>query len=480
MGKNKKNQKPNQKNQQEVPANDISELDKELLKIKEDTEKKKVIISEAKKILDEYKKLRAELELEEQQLKAKLNQQKVDEIDDEEDLDDFENEKEPENVKEPENIKEEKFTQLLEQFNQNNEGFIEIYRIKENGMRTKIGKYPIKDVGTDIDFVAQKFGGGDYLIVLKDSKGRFQGQITESYDEMAYPKPNNITSVGNSNPVVINTSQGESLAQIVQMMEKSFQQQLETQKTMAQQLLEITKASVSSSPIKSLKDLVELKALLQEKENNPLKNIEILMGLFTKGMEFGSTISQSNDDDSFIGLIKDLIPMIISQKKANSVEEAKQYIQSALKLNQPQHNPNPPQVLEQKIEPTQPNQQIEYKGEDMKPSGIGNLILNLYRGELLKLASSNYNPEEVADMILLKLPQDYYGIALDIANNPDRLKIVFEYLPELKNYEKWVEAVLDVGKNRLIEYFKSLDEEIEGTKETKETKEVNKNKKERK
>lgn len=471
MGKNKKNQKPNQINQSEVPSNELSELDKELLKIKEDTEKKKVIISEAKKILEEYKKLRAELELEEQQLKSKLNQNRIEDMDnvEDEDIEDDNNEKEK--IKEPD-LREEKFTQLLEQFNQNNEGFIEIYRIKENGMRTKIGKYPIKDVGTDIDFVAQKFGGGDYLIVLKDSKGRFQGQIMESYDEMAYPKPNS-TPIGNANPVVINTSQNESLAQIVAMMEKSFQQQLEAQKTMAQQLLEITKASVSSSPIKSLKDLVELKALLQEKENNPLKNIEILMGLFTKGMEFGSTLSQSSsDDDSFIGLIKDLIPMVISQKKANSVEEAKQYIQSALKINQPQNNQNPPQFLEQKTQATQPNQQIEYKGDDMKLSGMGNLILNLYRGELLKLANANYNPQEVADMILLKLPQDYYGIALDITKNPDRLKIVYEYLPELKEYEKWVEAVLDSGQKRLIEYFKSLDEEVEkeNTKSKKEKK----------
>jgi len=465
MGKNKKNQKsnkPNQINQQEVPVNELTELDKELLKIKEDTEKKKAVISEAKKILEEYKKLRAELELEEQQLKSKFNQQNIEEIDTEENNEEDNIEKE--DIKQPD-LKEERFTQLLEQFNQNNEGFIEIYRIKENGMRTKIGKYPIKDVGTDIDFVAQKFGGGDYLIVLKDSKGRFQGQIMESYDEMAYPKPS--TSVGNGNPVVINTSQNESLAQVVAMMEKSFQQQLEAQKAMAQQLLEITKASVSSSPIKSLKDLVELKALLQEKDTNPLKNIEILMGLFTKGMEFGSTLSQSNsDDESFIGLIKDLIPMIISQKKASSVEEAKQYIQSALKINQPQNNQNPPQILEQKTEPNQ----IEYKGDDMKISGMGNLILNLYKGELLKLANINYNPEEVADMILLKLPQDYYGIALDIAKNPDRLKIVYEYLPELKEYEKWVEAVLDSGKDRLIEYFKSLNEEVEKEKEKENTK----------
>jgi hypothetical protein len=461
MGKNKKNQKSNNINQQEVPINELSELDKELLKIKEDTEKKKAVISEAKKILEEYKKLRAELELEEQQLKSKFNQQKFEDIDIEQN-----DEKEYED-KQPD-LKEEKFTQLLEQFNQNNEGFIEIYRIKENGMRTKIGKYPIKDVGTDIDFVAQKFGGGDYLIVLKDSKGRFQGQIIESYDEMAYPKPNSIP-VGNGNPVVINTSQNESLAQIVAMMEKSFQQQLEAQKAMAQQLLEITKASVSSSPIKSLKDLVELKALLQEKENNPLKNIEILMGLFTKGMEFGSTLSQSNSDDgSFIGLIRDLLPLIISQKKVNNVEEAKQYIQSALKLNQPQNNQNPPQILEQKSDVNQ----IEYKGDDMKLSGMGNLILNLYKGEIIKLAKVNYNPQEVADMILIKLPQDYYGIALDIAKNPDRLKIVYEYLPELKEYEKWVEAVLDSGKNRLVEYFKSLDEEVEkeNTKSRKEKK----------
>jgi hypothetical protein len=473
MGKNKKNQKtnkPNQINQQEVPfnENELTELDKELLKIKEDTEKKKAVISEAKKILEEYKKLRAELELEEQQLKSKFNQQKVEDIDIEENEENDEDntiERENENIKQPD-LKEERFTQLLEQFNQNNEGFIEIYRIKENGMRTKIGKYPIKDVGTDIDFVAQKFGGGDYLIVLKDTKGRFQGQIMESYDEMAYPKPNS-TPIGNGNPLVINTSQNESLAQVVAMMEKSFQQQLEAQKAMAQQLLEITKASVSSSPIKSLKDLVELKALLQEKDTNPLKNIEILMGLFTKGMEFGSTISQSNsDDDSFVGLIKDLIPMIISQKKANNVEEAKQYIQSALKINQPQNNQNPPQILEQKTEPNQ----IEYKGDDMKLTGIGNLILNLYRGELIKLAKVNYNPQEVADMILLKLPQDYYGIALDIAKNPDRLKIVCEYLPELKEYEKWVEAVLDSGKDRLIEYFKSLNEEVEKEKEKENTK----------
>jgi hypothetical protein len=264
--------------------------------------------------------------------------------------------------------------------------------------------------------------------------------------------------------VVINTQQNESLAQIVQLMEKSFQQQLETQKAMTAQLLEITKASVSSSPIKSLKDLVEMKSLLQEKDNNPLKNIETLMGLFTKGMEFGSNINQGNGgDDSFLGLIKDLVPMVIAQKKANNVEEAKRYLQTAIKPTPENASiPNPPtQLIEQNKEAVPNEQPIqETKEDNMKLSMAGNLILNLYKGELLRLAQAKHNPDEVADMILLKIPQDYYGIALDIAKNPDRFNLVCQYIPELKDHKEWVEAVLESGKKILIDYYKEIDEEL--------------------
>jgi hypothetical protein len=337
-----------------------------------------------------------------------------------------------------------------------------VYRLRENGLRTKIGRYPVKDIGNDLDFVARKFGGGEYLIVLKDSKGRFQGQVSESYDEVAYPKPTNGQTT--NNPVVINTQQNESLSQIVQLMEKSFQQQLETQKAMTAQLLEITKASVNSSPIKSLKDLVEMKSLLQEKDNNPLKNIETLMGLFTKGMEFGSNINQNNGgDDSFLGLIKDLVPMVIAQKKANNVEEAKRYIQSAIKPT-PENValPNPPTQLIEQNKEVVPNEQPiqETKEDNMKLSMAGNLILNLYKGEVLKLAQAKHNPDEVADMIMLKIPSDYYGIALDIAKNPDRFNLVCHYIPELKEHKEWVEAVLESGKKILIDYYKEIDEEL--------------------
>jgi hypothetical protein len=465
----KKKNKKTEKDMPVTPEVPISEMDKELLKIKEETEKKKIVIAEAKKTLEEYKKLRAELELEEQQIKNKLNPPKLEEIEEE---DPQEN---PETLEQPD-MKEERFNQLLEQFNQSNEGFVEIYRLKENGLRTKVGRYPIKDVGSDLDFVARKFGGGDYLIVLKDNKGRFQGQVSESYDELAYPKPT--TNQGSGNPVIVNTQASDNLAQIVQMMEKSFQQQLEAQRVMTAQLLEITKASVSSSPIKSLKDLVEMKSLLQEKDNNPLKNIETLMGLFTKGMEFGSSISQSNEgDDSFLGLIKDLIPMVLAQKKASNVEEAKKYIQSAIKpIPETNHLSNPPtQLIEQKQSPVPSENIIENPKEgNMKLTPTGNLILNLYKGEIIRLAQIKHKPDEVADMILLKLPQDYYGIALDIAKNSDRFNLVCEYIPELKDHKEWVEAVLESGKNILIDYYKSLDEELK-VEENKENKETNKN-----
>jgi len=451
-----------------APEAPISEVDKELLKIKEETEKKKIVISEAKKTLDEYKKLRAELELEEQQLKNKLNPPKL------EDMEEEVPEEEPQPTLQPEaesELKEEKFAQLLEQFNQNNEGFVEVYRLRENGLRTKIGRYPVKDIGNDLDFVARKFGGGEYLVVLKDSKGRFQGQVSESYDELAYPKP---TNGQNNNPVVINTQQNDSLAQIVQLMEKSFQQQLETQKAMTAQLLEITKASVSSSPIKSLKDLVEMKSLLQDKDNNPLKNIETLMGLFTKGMEFGSSINQNNSgDDSFMGLIKDLLPMVIAQKKASNVEEAKKYIQSAIKPTaESVALPNPPTQLIEQNKEVVPNEQPiqETKEDNMKLSMAGNLILNLYKGEILKLAQAKHSPDEVADMILIKLPQDYYGIALDIAKNTERFNLVCQYIPELKDHKEWVEAVLESGKKILVDYYKSIDEELKTEEKKTQTK----------
>jgi hypothetical protein len=47
---------------------------------------------------------------------------------------------------------------------------------------------------------------------------------------------------------------------------------------------------------------------------------------------------------------------------------------------------------------------------------------------------------------------------------------VCQYIPELKDHKEWVEAVLESGKKILVDYYKSIDEELKTEEKKSQTK----------
>ena len=92
--------------------------------------------------------------------------------------------------------------------------------------------------------------------------------------------------------------------------------------------------------------------------------------------------------------------------------------------------------------------------------GFGaNMILAMYKGPVLDMAKSAHDPDKAAEMIILRIPEAYYPIALDFTVKPDRLAVALAFIPELKEYSVWTDKVLEAGKEILTQYFRDMDED---------------------
>ena len=370
------------------------------------------------------------------------------------------------------------FERTLQSFNERSEGSIEIFRIKENGVEAKIGTFSVKDWGGSLEKCAKSFGGGEFKAILRDARGHFQGHTVVTYDEDAYPRPTSKQGI----PVPIPGSQPD-IAEIMKAMQAQQDRQQDKMFTM---LTAIIQMNNKPSGLSNLEEIIKVKKLLEPAADttpNPVKDVTTLLGIFQKGVEAGQSFAPTAEDKGeggFMDIISALAPAmapILSKAmnqapKPNPLAGAIADIRTAAQAQRGMIvNPPAEQAPPQPQQPQQPDAQppapaaaeaevVPNSATEDNSMGVGgNLIIALYKGPILDMAHKNFDPEKTADMILIKIPEDYYSISLDFCSKPDRFELACGFIPELKPYPEWVAKVLDAGKESLIQYYKELDEQ---------------------
>ncbi len=422
---------------------EASFLEKEFAKKKQENEVLKQVIDERKKLLKELEELEAKERLIKIQKQEENNDEQEENNDEPEETIpfDFSSLKIDKPEKPVEEIKPSRFEELLRRFNEKNEGTIEIYRI-ENGKELKIGKFPVKEYGVDLDNVAKKYGGGEYKMVLRNPDGTFAGAITEYYDELAYPKP----TINNLNtPLIIPQPQNyDNLVSVILNIQR------ENQKMMMDFSNKIVEAiGQRNNFINSIKDIVEIKELVKDDKINPTKTFEAIMDSFYKGIELGKMFSNSESDEGFLSVFK-YLPLLLGVNNKPDIKQAVKEIKEKISTQ-----PNTPQIRENPYQPSEPPKIENKKEEKMSES----LLLKMYKPIILEYAKNNKDPHDVAVQIFSKIPEPYFPICYDFTLLPSRVDEVITFIPELKDYREWVDKVLEEGKILFQEYFKELEEE---------------------
>ena len=372
------------------------------------------------------------------------------------------------------------FERTLRTFNERNLGSIEIFRIRDNGTEAKVGNYSVAEWGGSLEKIAKSFGGGEFKAVLRDKEGHFKGATRVIFDEMAYPRPQSPSTL----PQAMSGNSGD-IAEVV----KSFQSQLEKQQDKMFQLILATMqkpVTPVQSPMSSLEEMIKLNKLMQPNPDttpNPLKDVTTLLGLFQKGVEAGQSMTpqpEEKGDFDFMSMVKSFAPALVpalasamaSKPKPAPLAEAIQEIRTATAQKTLSQNPSDPAL--QPIEPQQPESAAAAEAETnpaseaevVEPStegnnmGVGtNLFLMMYKGPVIDMAKSGHDVEKTAEMIILRVPEQYYPVCLDFCVKPDRVALAAGFIPELKDYPIWVDGVLASGAAILQEYFREVDKE---------------------
>jgi len=410
-------------------AKQLSEMEKKLSKMDIENRQAKRILEEREKTLEKF-----------QELNAKKRLIDVEDIDD--DIESSENEELEEDI-----VKNSEFEKTLKEFNQNSIGKIEIFRLKENGVHAKVGVFPVKEWGNTLDKIAQKYGGGEYIVHLRDDNGRFAGKTNVYYDEIAYPKPQ--SSPAYPHFVQQNTPDiSELLKTLQEQSEKNTDKFMTMMMTFTQTLAQTL--GNKRNLIESLNDVVMIKKLFDNdkkpvetpKDDSPLKQIDNLLKIFQKGIEMGTmTAGTEKNEEPFMELLKMLAPAVTNglvkpTAKKHPLTEA---VENVVKKDSPSK-------LVQNIP------QVETKKEENSMDKT-NMILALYKPSILDMAKNNFDAAKTAEMILLRVPEDYYGMCFDLSKNPQRYEFTCKYIPELKEYKEWVEKVFTEGEKILTEFY---------------------------
>ncbi len=273
---------------------------------------------------------------------------------------------------------------------------------------------------------------------MRDKNGRYAGFREVYYDETAYPIPrennNNLNVYPNldiSN--IISTLNKNTEYQTQMMMNMMTNMMSSLGQIMASKMVRETEKIDTIEMIKTIKNLLN-----DKEEKDPIKSFDKLIEVFTKGIELGSITNKAEENESFLGLVKDVVSMINSKNNVNDV------VKTFKSITEKSNND---------LEVKEENQQINLKENEGEGMNITEILLNQYKKAIVELAKEGKNPEETAKMIIARIPQDKLVMAYDISCLPNRFEVAVEYIPELKEYKEWVEKVYDEGKKILEAYF---------------------------
>lgn len=388
----------------------------------------KELKKEAKKVL-QLKKLAEEKE------KAVKKLKKIAKDEEDIDLNLLATEEDEEEEQKP-TEEEQELEQFLKNYNQSG-GKVSVFRWNDElNDWAMIGTYSIKDFENSVEKVAKTYGGGTYKFIIRDSKGQFVKQFTQTFDEIAYPKktieqfymPPEPTN--NFNPVEMI----KEMKDLAKEQQTNFMQMMtEFVKTMGMTLAQ------RKNLFDSTEDLVNLKKLFSEQKTNPYDTLENLVNVLKAGIELGSNLSnESEEKESIIeSLVKKLFLSTPADKLVNALSSLEQ---------KPKHTTEIKQAEMKQISELKPEvKQIENK--EVKEMAQQNMLYTLAR--------LNVKPDKIAKTFIDSADEFTLNLIINLKDDKEEIKkVLLDMLPELSKYPEWtdkfIEAIVN-ETNRIIE-----------------------------
>ncbi|NMC98895.1 MAG: hypothetical protein GYA62_04160 [Bacteroidales bacterium] len=304
----------------------------------------------------------------------------------------------------------------------------------------KVGDYSIKDFENSSDLIARKYGGGTYKFQIRDEKGKYVGQYTETFDKLAYPEktPTPPNPFLFNQPVPQDTT---NLNEIVSTMMKemrenqnaTIQQTKENQNLMLGLMSQIITGLMANSqkPQPSLLEnpnlLRELKDLLgnESVKQNPMNDIKTLLSVLKAGIDLGSDIAEKHEPVESESVIE------LALKKLLAGKPSENPVISALD-----------NVI--KTEPQNTN--------SVKVGG------NMSVSMIERLAKLNVPTKAVAKSLLNTLDDFTLNLLVEMKDDREQIKkFLIDMLPELAKYPEWSDKLID---DAIIELSKETNENI--------------------
>jgi hypothetical protein len=301
------------------------------------------------------------------------------------------------------------------------QGSVHIFKETDQG-HLKVGSFPIIDaesLNIQMDKIARRHKGGDFLVRLLNSKGQYAKNHRFSFDPAAYGAQDE-----NAKP----QNNGGETDRIIALINESRRETMDLFKTLIPALVQKEK-----SPFSSLQDIMALVQTLG-KNSGPidLKNTaDFFLQAMSMGREIaeGKTPGEPQGDGG--GILKDLVAPFLSIMSNMSQKPAAQL---------------PANLKKQPVAAATPKPIQELKEDAMTDPAVlsakNSISYKFYVPQLLKMAREKANPEDVAADVLNTIPEQYHGMLLKLAASEDVINYLAAFEPAVLDNVEWVKAVV--------------------------------------
>lgn len=335
-------------------------------------------------------------------------------------------------------------------------GSIHISRVTGSGV-AKVATFPIVDAQTmeqQVEAIARKFGGGTFLVELRNSDGTYAKQKQVTFDEKAYALP--------ADPgAQVNAAQ----SQLMTMMMEARRESNELLKTL---LTALVANKPAPSAFSSVQDIAAIAGLF--KGQGAGLDQKSMLDMITKAMTWGRELAEGKtpgEGETEPNVLKDMVQPFLSIL-SEVVKKAPAKL-PAPPLNRPGTMPRPlteapapapavpaaPGAEAAPAAPIYPEVSVDPSIQAVR----SNFFYKMYVPTLLKAAVEKQDVEDVALDILSTVPTTHHGMLLKLAQSPDVVEYLSKFEPEAANHAEWIKGVVSIIVEEL-----TADEEEPGEK----------------
>lgn len=345
------------------------------------------------------------------------------------------------------------------------QGKFEVSRHSPNGLKARVGIFPIGDYPQKMEEIASKYKGGTFTITFKDSHGRIRGQDTQTFDALAYseaspatpaaPAPDATASALERIMERMEARDAEARRDSSEARERQFEMQMKmmelivaksstTPATNSAEIIDAIKlgqsmAAPANNPMESMKGIIEAMSMLREGSEQMApqspwavaleKGLEVLTPivavLASKVAPLGGTRAPTTDAPTHRKAIEGggLPPLRVGGVSASPA--------SAAPLAAPA--------------PASPNGEAAGAATPLDPKLVA------YAGQLLSAAQNTVRPSIVAQLVVDSVTEDAVDEFESMIQDPKIVETLVIHEPRLALHSAWLNLVLSEMREKFDE-----------------------------